>query len=452
MDFKINDRKTIGAWTMYDWANSVYPLVITSAIFPIFYEKSTTEIISFFGIDFVNTQLYSYVISLSYLIVALLSPLLSGIADYSGNKKSYMRFFCYLGASACISFFFFDVDHIELSMISVLLGSIGFSGSLVFYNAYLPAICTTNLHDKVSAKGFSMGYIGASLLLIICLVLITGELIPKPAKWAFVLTGLWWLGFSQITFRGLPGNVFNHKPEGNRLSKGFNELKKVWKELKIQKPLKRYLAAFFTYSMGVQTIMLMAVFFGTKEIDWTIGLDFSNLTEAGSDLIKAKKEMAENNMETGLIISILVIQFIAVAGAYLMAYLSKILGNIRTLSIVVFIWALICIAAYQFVYTPTQFYIIAAVIGFVMGGVQSLSRSTYSKLLPETEDHASYFSFYDVLEKMGIVIGTFFFGFIEGMFSIRESVLMLIVFFIIGFFLLLRVPKTDALKGSNESI
>jgi UMF1 family MFS transporter len=452
MGFKINDRKTIGAWTMYDWANSVYPLVITSAIFPIFYEKSTTEIISFFGIDFVNTQLYSYVISLSYLIVALLSPLLSGIADYSGNKKSYMRFFCYLGASACISFFFFDVDHIELSMISVLLGSIGFSGSLVFYNAYLPAICTTNLHDKVSAKGFSMGYIGASLLLIICLVLITGELIPKPAKWAFVLTGLWWLGFSQITFRGLPGNVFNHKPEGNRLSKGFNELKKVWKELKTQKPLKRYLAAFFTYSMGVQTIMLMAVFFGTKEIDWTIGLDFSNLTEAGSDLIKAKKEMAENNMETGLIISILVIQFIAVAGAYLMAYLSKILGNIRTLSIVVFIWALICIAAYQFVYTPTQFYIIAAVIGFVMGGVQSLSRSTYSKLLPETEDHASYFSFYDVLEKMGIVIGTFFFGFIEGMFSIRESVLMLIVFFIIGFFLLLRVPKTDALKGSNESI
>jgi len=447
MSFKKNNRKIIGAWTMYDWANSVYPLVITSAIFPIFYEKSTTEIISFFGIDFVNTELYSYVISLSYLIVAFLSPLLSGIADYSGNKKSYMRFFCYLGAIACISFFFFDVEQIELSMLSVLLGSIGFSGSLVFYNAYLPAICTTNLHDKVSAKGFSMGYIGASLLLIICLILITGKIIPDAARWAFVLTGIWWVGFSQITFRGLPGNVFNHKPEGNRLSKGFNELKKVWKELKIQKPLKRYLAAFFTYSMGVQTIMLMAVFFGTKEIDWTIGLDFSNLTEAGSDLIKAKKEMAENNMETGLIISILVIQFIAVAGAYLMAYLSKILGNIRTLSIVVFIWALICIAAYQFVYTPTQFYIIAAVIGFVMGGVQSLSRSTYSKLLPETEDHASYFSFYDVLEKMGIVIGTFFFGFIEGMFSIRESVLMLIVFFIIGFLLLLRVPKTDALKG-----
>jgi UMF1 family MFS transporter len=429
MSLKKNDRKVINAWTMYDWANSVYPLVITSAIFPIFYEKSTSEIITFFGVDFVNTELYSYVISLSYLIVAFLSPLLSGIADYSGNKKSYMRFFCYLGATACISFFFFDVEHIELSMLSVLIGSIGFSGSLVFYNAYLPAICTTNLHDKVSAKGFSRGYIGASLLLIFCLILITGKLMPDAARWAFVFTGIWWFGFSQITFKGLPSNIFNHKPEGNRLTKGFNELKKVWKQMATNKPLKRYLAAFFTYSMGVQTVMLMAVFFGTKEIAWE-----------------------EGEMETGLIISILVIQFIAVAGAYLMAYLSRKVGNIKTLAVVVLVWALICVVAYAFVYTPIHFYMIAAVIGFVMGGVQSLSRSTYSKLLPETEDHASYFSFYDVLEKMGIVIGTFFFGFIEGMFSIRESVLMLIVFFIIGFFLLLRVPKTNALKGDKETI
>lgn len=411
---------------MYDWANSVYPLVITSAIFPIFYEKSTPEIISFLGVDLVNTELYSYIISLSYLVVAFLSPLLSGVADYSGNKKSYMRFFCYMGAVACISFFFFNVDQIELSMLSVFLGSIGFSGSLVFYNAYLPAICTTDLHDKVSAKGFSRGYIGASLLLIICLILITGKIIPDAARWSFVLTGIWWIGFSQITFKGLPSNIFNHKPEGNRLTKGFEELKKVWKQMSSNKPLKRYLAAFFTYSMGVQTVMLMAVFFGTKEITWS----------------------SPEEKDTGLIISILVIQFIAVAGAYLMAYLSKKVGNIKTLSIVVFVWALICVFAYAFVYTPIHFYIIAAVIGFVMGGVQSLSRSTYSKLLPETEDHASYFSFYDVLEKMGIVIGTFFFGFIEGMFSIRESVLMLIVFFIIGFFLLLRVPKTEALQGA----
>jgi UMF1 family MFS transporter len=438
MSFQKNDKKVINAWTMYDWANSVYPLVITSAIFPIFYDSDALgwtkkvvdgkeiKTIMFFGFELVNTVIYSYVISLSYIIVAFLSPLLSGIADYSGSKKSYMRFFCYLGALSCISFYFFNVEYYELCMISVLLGSIGFSGSLVFYNAYLPEIATPDLHDQVSAKGFSRGYIGSSSLLIICLIIImfVGK---EYTRLTFVLTALWWLGFSQITFRGLPSNIYNHKPEGNRFTKGFQELKKVWHQLSENKALKRFLASFFVYSMGVQTIMIMAVFFGTKEIAWS----------------------SPEEKSTGLIISILVIQFIAVAGAYLMAYLSKKIGNIKALGIVVFIWVLICIGAYALVYQPIHFYLAAASIGFVMGGIQSLSRSTYSKLLPETEDHASFFSFYDVLEKLGIVIGTFGFGFIEGMFSIRESVLMLIVFFIIGFILLLRVPKTDALKAAD---
>ncbi len=435
MSFQKNNKKVISAWTMYDWANSVYPLVITSAIFPVFYDSqqfvekivkgNTVKTIDFFGVEFVNTELYSYVISLSYLIVAFLSPLLSGIADYSGSKKSYMRFFCYLGAIACISFYFFDTAYIELSMLIVLLGSIGFSGSLVFYNAYLPEIATPDLHDKVSAKGFARGYIGSSTLLIICLVSIM--VLKVPAEWSFVVTGIWWIGFSQITFRGLPSNIYNHKPEGNKLTKGFNELKKVWKQMSTNKSLKRYLASFFVYSMGVQTIMLMAVFFGTDEISWP----------------------NEGEKKAGLIISILVIQFIAVVGAYLTAYLSKKIGNIKTLGFVVFIWVLICVVAYAFVYTPIHFYITAGAIGFVMGGIQSLSRSTYSKLLPETEDHASYFSFYDVLEKMGIVIGTFGFGFINGMYSIRVAVLMLIVFFIVGFLLLLRIPKTEALKAKE---
>ncbi|MCO6501055.1 MAG: MFS transporter [Vicingus serpentipes] len=417
MELKVNDRKTISAWTMYDWANSVYPLVITSAIFPIFYEKSTDENVFFFGKEFVNTELYSYVISFSYILVAFLSPLLSGVADYSGTKKSYMRFFCYLGAISCMSLFFFNADYLEFSMISILLASIGFSGSLVFYNAYLPEIATPRLHDRVSAIGYAKGYVGASLLLIICLVLMMG--FGVAAKWSFVLTGLWWLLFSQITFRGLPNNVYHRKVEGNKLTKGFEELKIVWKQVKEMVGLKRYLTSFFLYNMGVQTVMIMAVFFGTKEIKWT----------------------SEKEMQTGLIVSILLIQFIAIAGAYLMASLSNKVGNIKTLGLVVLFWVFICIAAYLFVREPLQFYIIAAVIGFVMGGIQSLSRSTYSKMLPETQDHASFFSFYDVLEKLGIVIGTFSFGFIESFFSIRESVLALIVFFIFGFLMLLRVPK-----------
>lgn len=420
---ELNNKKIINAWTFYDWANSVYPLVITTAIFPIFYEAVVPQTVDFFNFKFINTELYSYIISLSFIIVAVLSPILSGIADYTGNKEKFMKFFCYLGSLSCISLFFFSAQHIELSLISVLLASIGFWGSLVFYNAYLPEIATPDLHDKISAQGFSKGYIGSSLLLIICLVLI--QVFGVDARYSFILTGLWWMGFSQLTYAHLPNNVYNKKPTGNVLFKGFRELNNVWIELKKIKQLKRYLAAFFVYSMGVQTVMIMAIFFGTKEISWA----------------------DEASKTTGLIVSVLIIQFIAIPGAYLMANLSSKVGNIKALGANIFIWIGICIAAYSVVKTPLHFYAIAGVVGFVMGGIQSLSRSTYSKLLPNTQDHASYFSFYDVTEKIGIVIGTFMFGFIEGFTGdIRESILGLILFFVIGFLLLLTVPKKEMLN------
>lgn len=420
---ELNNKKIINAWTFYDWANSVYPLVITTAIFPIFYEAVVPQTVDFFNFKFINTELYSYIISLSFIIVAVLSPILSGIADYTGNKEKFMKFFCYLGSLSCISLFFFSAQHIELSLVSVLLASIGFWGSLVFYNAYLPEIATPDLHDKISAQGFSKGYIGSSLLLIICLVLI--QVFGVDARYSFILTGLWWMGFSQLTYAHLPNNVYNKKPTGNVLFKGFRELNNVWIELKKIKQLKRYLAAFFVYSMGVQTVMIMAIFFGTKEISWA----------------------DEASKTTGLIVSVLIIQFIAIPGAYLMAYLSSKVGNIKALGANIFIWIGICIAAYSVVKTPLHFYAIAGVVGFVMGGIQSLSRSTYSKLLPNTQEHASYFSFYDVTEKIGIVIGTFMFGFIEGITGdIRESILGLILFFVIGFLLLLTVPKKEMLN------
>ncbi|MBE7440849.1 MAG: MFS transporter [Flavobacteriales bacterium] len=420
---ELNNKKIINAWTFYDWANSVYPLVITTAIFPIFYEAVVPQTVDFFNFKFINTELYSYIISLSFIIVAVLSPILSGIADYTGNKEKFMKFFCYLGSLSCISLFFFSAQHIELSLVSVLLASIGFWGSLVFYNAYLPEIATPDLHDKISAQGFSKGYIGSSLLLIICLVLI--QVFGVDARYSFILTGLWWMGFSQLTYARLPNNVYNKKPTGNVLFKGFRALKNVWIELKNIKQLKRYLAAFFIYSMGVQTVMIMAIFFGTKEISWA----------------------DEASKTTGLIVSVLIIQFIAIPGAYLMAYLSSKVGNIKALGANIFIWIGICIAAYSVVKTPLHFYAIAGVVGFVMGGIQSLSRSTYSKLLPNTQDHASYFSFYDVTEKIGIVIGTFMFGFIEGITGdIRESILGLILFFVIGFLMLLTVPKKEMLN------
>lgn len=432
MDIKGN-KKIINAWTFYDWANSAYPLVITTAIFPIFYVTVTStfdntgklisDSVFLFGREFKNTELYDYAVALSFMIVSLTAPILSGIADYSGNKKRFMQFFCYMGSLSCASLYFFDSNHLGLGLVSVLFASVGFWGSLVFYNSYLPEIAEVKDHDRISAKGFSMGYVGSAILLIINIVLI--QLFNMPAKYAFISVAIWWAGFAQVTFSILPNNVYSHKAEGNVILKGFKELYHVWLQLKEIKQLKRFLLSFFIYSMGVQTVMLVAVMFAKKEI---IGMEDGNL-----------------------IIAVLLIQFVGVLGAFLFSRLSKLIGNIKALGVAIFIWIGICIGTYLWVNTPNEFYIIASLVGLVMGGIQSLSRSTYSKLLPETEDHASFFSFYDVCEKIGIVIGMLSFGYIEGLTGgMRNSVLSLIVFFITGFVILLTIPKTKNTEAIND--
>ena len=419
-----NDKKTIRAWTFYDWANSVYPLVISSAIFPIFYEKVTKDglngVIPFCGGEFINTAFYGYVVAVSYLIVAFSSPLLSGMADYSDGKKRFLQLFCYLGSVSCIALSFFSTEHIILSMLTLMLASVGYWGSLVFYNAYLPEIADPNQHDKISARGFAMGYVGSSLLLIAILILaVFTKTIPK-IQYTFALVGLWWIGFAQVTFRRLPKSVAPTDKKKHLLSSGYKELKNVWDDLKNRLQLRRFLSSYFMYNMGVQTVMIMAVPFATKGIKWD----------------------SENQQQQSLIISILIIQFLGVAGAFIMSKLSSVIGNIKTIGLNIGIWAAICVYTYLLVDTPMEFYVVAACVGMVMGGIQAMSRSTYSKMLPETKDHASYFSFYDVSEKIGLAIGTTTFGLIEDLTGgIRNSILSLILIFIIGFILLLRVPK-----------
>jgi UMF1 family MFS transporter len=422
------NKKIINAWAFYDWANSSYPLVITTAIFPLFYEATTgsmvngvkTDLVTLFGRTFHNTELYDYTIALSFLIVSIFTPLLSGIADYSGSKRKFMQFFCYLGSLSCASLYFFDQSHLGLSLFTIMLTSVGFWGSLVFYNAFLPEIAEPADHDRVSAKGYSLGYIGSSILLVLNLIAI--QVFHMDPKWSFVSVAIWWMGFAQITFARLPNNVYGRKPEGNVIFKGFRELYKVWKELKEISRLKRYLASFFIYSMGVQTVMIIAVPFASKEI-------------------------FPPDQKGNLIIAVLIIQFLGVGGSILFSRLSKWIGNIKALGVSIFIWIGICIGTYLWVFTPTGFYVVAALVGLVMGGIQSLSRSTYSKLLPETQDHASYFSFYDVCEKIGIAIGTLSFGLIEGLTGgMRNSILTLIAFFVVGFILLLTIPKSKAIE------
>ncbi|MDX1601649.1 MAG: MFS transporter [Salinimicrobium sediminis] len=432
-------KKLLNAWAFYDWANSVYSLVIASTIFPIFYAALTVvkndagkviqDTVTLFGIDFNNDSLISYVTALAFLVVAIMSPFLSGIADYVGNKKNFLKFFCYLGALSCIGLYWFNLENLIFGLTCYFLALVGFWASLVFYNSYLPDIAFPEQQDKVSAKGFSLGYIGSVILLILCLLMVLNyewfgfESEAMPTRLSFVLTGVWWIGFSQITYYYLPKGNKKQKLTKDVMFNGFKELKMIWRSFENNPQLKKYLTAFFVYSMAVQTVMLIATYFGIEEVNWT-----------GQDATK------------GLIVSILLIQLVAVAGATITSRLSSKMGNIQTLILVNIFWIGICIYAF-FVKTPMQFYVAAGLVGLVMGGIQTLSRSTYSKMLPEgTLDTTSYFSFYDVSEKIGIVIGMMLYGMVTQIFgSIRFSILFLTAFFLVGVFLLLKVPRTGKL-------
>ncbi|MEN9350438.1 MAG: hypothetical protein RL372_1416 [Bacteroidota bacterium] len=425
-------KKVINGWAMYDWANSVYNLVITSTIFPAYYEAVTgdgnestiVDKIKVGNFEFSNTALYNYILGIAFVVVAILSPILSSVADYRGNKKQFLRFFCTMGSIACASLYFFDKDHINGGLISVIIACIGFWSSLVFYNSYLPEIAAPEDRDRISAKGFMMGYIGSVLLQLICFVFVLkpelfGITVGKASQISFLLVGIWWIGFGWMAIGRLPaGKGVKGAHTKNLLTQGYKELHKVWLELKTQPTLKRFLTAFFFYNMGVQTVMLAATLYGKSEL---------------------------NIPTTNLILAILIIQVVAIPGANLMAKMASKFGNFNTLKIAVLIWIGGCVMGY---YLPRNsvipFYTLAVVVGFVMGGIQSVSRSTYSKLMPVTHDTTSYFSFYDVTEKIAIVIGMFSFGYINELTgSQRNSVLALTIFFIIGFILLYRTSKLE---------
>lgn len=411
---------------MYDWANSVYQLTIASAIFPIYYNSVTRHgddfMVSFFGYKVVNTALYSWAIAIAYLIVAIGSPLFSSMADYTGRRKGFMRAFTLIGATACGLLFFFDENHIELGLIAFALGTLGYGGSIVFYNSFLPVIARPEDQDRISARGYSMGYLGGVILLLFNLLMIMQPQLfgfdknsDLPARISFLTVFAWWIGFSTITFRYLPKYVFRKRTAKGRIfTHGYHELQSVFKEIKKSFRLSIYLTAFFFLMMGMLTTMFMAATFGEKEL----GLN-----------------------DSILIPTILGIQLVGMFGAWFFARLSGMIGNLKALIVSVIVWIIICLFAFT-IRDAVGFIVAAVFIGIVMGGSQSLARSTWSKMIPETTDHTSYFSFYDVMEKLATVAGTFSFGIIEVLTgSMRYSVLAIALFFIIGLLFLLLLLK-----------
>ena len=432
-DHPKGSKKLIGAWALYDWANSVYSLVISSAIFPIYYSQyvfSQTNSVEILNLDINKDTLISSVSALSFLLIAFLSPLLSGIADFIGNKKIFMKFFVYMGSLSCIGLYWFELETIEISLLFYTLGLIGFWGSLVYYNSYLTDITYPNQTNKVSAKGYTMGYIGSVILLLINLIMINFyetfgfESEIAAMKSSFAIVGIWWLAFSQYSFYHLPSGNKGIKVPKNIIWNGFKELKGVYKFIRTSKRFTRFLLAFFIFSFSLQTVLYIASYFGVSEIEWT----------------------SSSEQTSGLIISILLIQIVAIGGAYFFTKMAQKYGNILVLTFAIFLWGAVCLYAY-FIKTPIQFYMIAGLVGLLMGGTQPVARATYSLFIPDTKDTTSFFSFYDVTEKIGIVFGMIFYAAaaqITG--SVRFSVIIFMFFFFMGALLLTRVPRIDKNK------
>lgn len=437
---------------MYDWANSAYSLTITSAVFPAFYVGITSafgeeRVVQEYGAP--AASLYPWALSAGFLIVALLAPILSGIADSRGNKKAFLKLFCYLGASACVGLFFFSMEHLWIGLTLVALACIGFSGSLTFYDAFLPEIAEEADHDRISARGYTMGYIGSVILLILNLAMV---MMPKafflpetitlfgrewgavPARLSFLSVGLWWAGWAQIAFRRLPDKSSSHvDTSAGVVANGYRELRATWRALGTTTRLKSYLIAFFVLNMGIQTVMYLAANFAkqeVKELDAT-----GHVVPIG---------------DASLITSILIIQLVAIPGALLFVRLSKRFGNVRALMIGAMVWILACLWAFRVVWA-NEFYLLAGLVGLIMGGSQALTRSTYSKFLPETTDTASFFSFYDVSYYVGTVLGTTAYGIVYALTDdLRSTIIAIGSFFVLGLLLLWRVPRNEVSLPSNS--
>ena len=433
--YKKGAKKLLNAWAFYDWANSVYPLVISTAIFPIFYGIITDDYLLIAGYNIKSTALITYISTIAFFLLVIITPILSGIADYTGNKKFFMKLFCYVGSFSCIMLYNFNIDNLEFGLFFYFIALIGFWCSLVFYNSYLPDIARESQQDYISAKGYSMGYVGSVILLFIIILMVnfpdffsisSVDNIPAEImamKYSFILVGIWWFLFSQYSFYHLPGRNYylSNRDSVKDISKnillnGFKELLSVWIILKKKPVLKTFLLSFFIYSIALQTVILVATYFGESEVNWS-----------------------DEEKTSGLIISILIIQLIAVLGSILAAFFSKKIGNLNTLIFFNLLWSGLCIYGY-FVYDPIQFYIAAAFVGFAMGGIQSLSRSTFSKFLPKTTNTTSFFSFYDIAQKLSIVIGTFLFATIDQITgSMRSAIIFFLIFFVLGAIILIRL-------------
>lgn len=412
-------KRAIWAWTMYDWGNSAFATTIMAAVLPVYYSSVAASNLE----PHIATAYWGYTTSIAALLAAIISPILGAMADFRGSKKSFLTIFMVIGVAATALMYFIGTGDWLLASLLFVFGQIGFAGSLVYYDALLPHVATPEEIDMVSSRGYAMGYIGGGILLAINLAMIM--LVPESltglmTRLSFVTVAVWWFIFTLPLLRLVSEpkrRILSTEVNFNPLQASLSRLAKTFKEIRRYKELSKFLLAFWVYSNGIGTIIVMATIYGAE-----IGIS-----------------------RTTLIGTLLMVQFVAAPFAMLFGWLPKKIGTKNSIYLALCIYCVIAIAGY-FLAHEWQFWALGAGVATVQGGAQALSRSLIGRMMPKSKS-AEFYGFFSVFEKFATILGPALFGVISQITGhSRLSIASLIVFFMAGLYILTRVNVDEGIR------
>ncbi len=412
-------KRAIRSWVMYDWANSAFATTVMAAVLPIYYANVAGANLP----GNTATVYWAYTSSISLLVAAILGPILGAIADFSGMKKRFLTIFMFIGVAGTALLYFVRTGDWLMASIFFVIGELGFAGSLVFYDSLLPHVARPDEIDQVSTRGYAIGYLGGGLLLAINLAMIM--LAPESmtglmTRLSFLSVALWWFVFSIPVIRNVPEparRVKQNEVGGNPVLVSFRRLGATFRDIRRYRQLFIFLVAFWFYNDGIGTIIKMATIYGNE-----IGIG-----------------------QTTLIGTLLMVQFVGVPFAFFFGWLAKRIGTKTSIYISLLVYTAIAVMGY-FLSQEWQFWALGIAVATVQGGSQALSRSLFGRLAPRSKS-AEFFGFFSVSEKFAGIVGPFVFGLVgQIMGNSRLAIVSLVIFFIIGAFLLTRVNVEEGIR------
>ncbi len=426
----LNDKREIFGWTMYDWANSAFSTTVVTTFLGPYLTSLADDMggVNILGFIVQPAAFFPACVSISVLLQVVFLPLLGAIADFSHLKKRMMLLFAYVGAASTLALFLVRGELVVLGGLFFIIANLSFGAAIVFYNAFLPEITTPDRRDSVSSRGFAYGYLGGGLLLLANLILLRlMEDTGLAVRLSLASAGIWWLGFTYL----FPQRLLRQRrparelpPGESYLSQSLKQLRSTLFELVREHPMAlRYLIAYLIYNDGIQTVIVVSTQFASEEL---------------------------GAAEDTLVLLVLVIQFVAFGGAFAFNYLAGRIGCKQAVMTSLVIWSLIVIAAFALLYEIWQLWILGVAVALVLGGSQALSRSLFSRMIPKGRE-AEYFGLYEISERGTSWIGPFVFALaVQLTGTQRVAIVSLIIFFVLGLFLLNRVDVRQAMEEAKQ--